>query len=44
MEKAKDHFLEISLPHVFDKKVPQQYNNRIIPYWHFASDRFALLV
>ncbi len=44
MKKAKDHFLEISLPHVFDKKAPQQDTIRIGPYWHFASNRIALFV
>ncbi|MGI0074348.1 MAG: hypothetical protein ACREA5_00230 [Nitrosotalea sp.] len=44
MKIAKDLHLGMTLPHASNKKAPQQDTNRIMPYWHFASDWFAVFV
>jgi len=44
MKKAKDLAVMESLQHEHHKEIPQQDTIRIIPYWRFAFDRFALFV
>ncbi|MDH2907002.1 MAG: hypothetical protein PXX83_02785 [Candidatus Nitrosotalea sp.] len=44
MEKAKDHFWQYHCTMHLTKRFLEQDNNRIVSYWHFASDRFVLLV
>jgi hypothetical protein len=44
IEKAKDHYLGISLPHVRQEGNPQQDTNPIHPYWYITSDWLVIVV